>query len=107
MGLLDTMVHGQNAFLAEVAQEIRIKETTVGDESGYEPGHKVVFKRSRIVGYRASVHDIAKYLMELMQSAELRKTMGEQGRKRAIENFDYRVVAKKFVKLISERLGIT
>jgi glycosyltransferase involved in cell wall biosynthesis len=45
--------------------------------------------------------------MDLMQDAELRKKMGEAGRKRAIENYDYRVIAKKFVKLVSEKLGIS
>jgi glycosyltransferase involved in cell wall biosynthesis len=107
MGMLDTMVHGQNAFLASVAQEVRIRETTLGDESGYEPGHRVVFKRPRTVDFRASVHDIANYLMDLMQNAELRTKMGEAGRKRAIENFDYRVIAKKFVEIISNKLGIS
>jgi len=107
MGMLDTMVHGQNAFLASVAQEIRMRETMVSGESGYQAGHRVVFKRPRTVDYRASVHDIADYLMQLMQDAELRKRMGEAGRKRAVENFDYRVIAKRFVALISEKLGIS
>jgi glycosyltransferase involved in cell wall biosynthesis len=106
MGMLDTMVHGRNAFLASVAQEVRVRETTLGDESGYEPGHRVVFKRPRTVDFRASIHDIANYLMDLMQDAELRKKMGEAGRKRATENYDYRVIAKKFVELVSEKLGI-
>jgi len=107
MGMLDTMAHGQNAFLASVAQEIRLRETTVGDESGYDTGHRVVFKRPRTVDYRASVHDIANYLMDLMQDAELRKKMGEAGRKRALEHYDYRIIAKKFVKIISKKLGIS
>ena len=107
MGMLDTMVHGQNAFLASVAQEVRMREATLGDESGYEPGHRVIFKRPRTVDFRASVHDIANYLMDLMQDAELRKKMGEAGRKRAIENYDYRVISKRFVELVSEKLGIS
>jgi starch synthase len=107
MGMLDTMVHGQNAFLASVAQEVRMRETTLGDESGYEPGHRVVFKRPRTVDFRASVHDIANYLMDLMQNAELRKKMGEAGRKRALENYNYRIIAKKFIELVSEKLGIS
>ena len=107
MGMLDTMVHGKTAFLASVAQEIRMKETIVGDESGYEPGHRVAFKRPRIVDYRASVHEIANYLMDLMTDANLREKMGKEGRKRVVENFDYRVIAKKFVEIVSERLGIS
>jgi glycosyltransferase involved in cell wall biosynthesis len=107
MGMLDTMVHGENAFLASVAQEVRIRETLAGEESGHEVGHRVVFKRPRTVDYRASVHDIAGYLMQLMQDGELRKKMGEVGRKRAVENFDYRVIAKRFVAIICEKLGIS
>jgi starch synthase len=107
MGMLDTMVHGQNAFLASVAQEVRMRETMLGDESGYEPRHRVVFKSPRIVDYRASVHDIANYLIDLMQNPELRKKMGETGRKRVLENYDYRLIAKRFVNLVSKKLGIS
>jgi starch synthase len=106
MGMLDTMVHGQTAFLADIAQEILLKEAILGRESGYEPGSKVVFKEPRVVDYRASIHDIAKYLLELMNNPDLRRKMGENGRKRAVKNYDYRVVAQKFVKIISKRLGI-
>jgi glycosyltransferase involved in cell wall biosynthesis len=106
MGMLDTMIHGQNAFLAGIAQEVRMRETMLGDESGYEHGHRVVFKKPRTVDYRASVHDIANYLMDLMQNVELRKRMGEAGRKRAVENYDYRVIAKRFVELASDKLEI-
>jgi glycosyltransferase involved in cell wall biosynthesis len=107
MGMLDTLVHGKTAFLASVAQEIRLKETTLGDESGYEVAHRVVFKRPRTVDYRASIHDIANYLIDLMQDANLRQRMGEDGRKRVVENYDYRVIAKRFVEIISEKFGIS
>ncbi len=107
MGMLDTMVHGQNALLAGIAQEVRMRETMLGDESGYERGHRVVFKKPRTVDYRASVHDIANYLMDLMQNAELRKKMGEAGRKRATECYDYRVIAKRFLELAPGKLGIS
>jgi len=101
------MVHGQNAFLAGIAQEVRMRETMLGNESGHERGHRVVFKKPRTVDYRASVHDIANYLMDLMQNAEVRKKMGEAGRKRAIEHYDYRVIAKRFLELVSGKLGIS
>ncbi|MFC1793929.1 glycosyltransferase family 4 protein [Planctomycetota bacterium] len=107
MGMLDTLVHGKTAFLADVAQEIKLRETILGDESGYETGHKYVFRRPRTVDYRASVHDIANYLMDLMKNPELREQMGKEGRKRVVENFDYRVIAKKFVNIVSKRLGIS
>jgi len=107
MGMLDTIIDGETGFLAEVATEIRLRETVLSRESGHEIERKVVFKEPRVVDYRASVHDIAKYLMELMTDPELRKKMGEAGRKRVVEKFDYRVVAKKFIEIISRRLGIS
>jgi len=106
MAMLDTLVHGETAWLANAAQEIRVGEVTLGEESGYEEGHRVVFDTFRTSDYRASVHDIANYLIDLMESADLRQRMGEAGRKRAVELFDYRVVAKRFIELVATRLGI-
>jgi glycosyltransferase involved in cell wall biosynthesis len=100
------MLHGENAFLAEVAQEVHIKETIIGDESGYEPRHRYVFKEPRVVDYRASVYDIANYLMDLMTNEDLRKKMGQAGRERALKHFDYRVVAKKFVEIVTEKFNL-
>jgi starch synthase len=107
MAMLETMVHGETAFLADIAVEVRIREAVVGEPEGYEPGHRVVFQSPRTVDYRASVPDIAAHLMKLMQDAELRKRMGEAGRRRVVENFDYRAVAKRFVSLVGERLGVS
>jgi starch synthase len=107
MGMLDTLVHKQTALLAGVAQEIRLKEATVGEDQGYEPGHRVVFRKARTADYRASIHDIANYLMDLMTDAQLRRKLGQAARKRVVEHFDYRVVARKFVQLISDRLGVS
>jgi glycosyltransferase involved in cell wall biosynthesis len=107
MAMLDTLVHEKTAFLANVAMEVRLKETTVGEDQGFEEGHRVVFKAPRTVDYRASIHDIAQYLLTLMKDAELRRRMGEAGRERVVKNYDYRVVARKFVGIINDRLGIT
>jgi glycosyltransferase involved in cell wall biosynthesis len=106
MGLLDTMIHGETGLLAGVGQEIHVGEAMVGKESGYQEGHRVVFDRPRTVDYRASVHDIANYLMDLMTDPDLRARLGQAGRKRVVEHFDYRVVAKKFVEIIHRKLGI-
>ncbi len=106
MGMLDTLVHGETAFLAKVARKIAVKEVTLGDESGFEDNHIVRFKLPRTVDYRADVHDIAKYLMLLMTDKALREKMGKAGRKRVVSNFDYRVVAKRFVQILKDKLDI-
>jgi starch synthase len=105
MGMLDTMVHGQTALLAAVAQEIRLQETVIGDEAG--TARRIVFPHPRTVDYRASVQDIAGYLLDLMNDAELRRRLGEAGRRRVVENYDYRVVARRFVQIVAERLGLS
>ncbi|MGA2785048.1 MAG: glycosyltransferase family 4 protein [Candidatus Bathyarchaeia archaeon] len=106
MGMLDTLVHGQTAFLVEVAEEVRITERTLAREEGYEHAHRVVFGSPQTADYRASVHDIAKYLLRLMTDEKLRQRMGEAARKRVVEKFDYRIVARSFMQIASERLRI-
>jgi glycosyltransferase involved in cell wall biosynthesis len=66
-----------------------------------------VFKAPRTVDYRASIHDIGKYLLQLMRDPDLRKCMGEAGRSRVVDHYDYRVVAKRFLQLLSEQLELT
>jgi glycosyltransferase involved in cell wall biosynthesis len=41
-----------------------------------------------------------------MNDSTLRREMGEAGRKHVVELFDYCQVAKHFVKIVSDRLGI-
>lgn len=106
MGMLDTLIDGETAFLANVAQKIVINEVTLGDESGYEDNYKVKFKVPRTVDYRANVQDIASGLSTLMNDGALRQEMGKAGRKRVVENFDYRIVAKRFIEIMNEKLGI-
>jgi len=106
MGMLDTMVHGETAFLANVAQEIILNEVILGKESGFKNKHKIMFPSPRVAEYRASVDDIANDLLTLMMDAALRKKLGQAGRARVVKNFDYRVVAKRFVEIIREKLGI-
>lgn len=106
MGMLDTLLHGKTALLAKVAQKIVVNEVLLGEESGFENQHKVIFNAPRTVDYRADVQDIAKYLLMLMKDAEMRDKMGKAGRERVVANFDYRVVAKRFVQIIQDKLGI-
>lgn len=107
MAMLDTMVHGKTAFLASIAQEVRLRECVVAEDEGGARRRCVFFKKPRIADYRASVSDIAKYLLKLMNDPELRQKMGEAGRQRVVEMFDYRAVARRFIQIIADRLGVT
>lgn len=103
MAMLDTLVHGETAFLAGVARIIRITETVLGPEAGFEPNHRVVFARPRVADYRASSRDIAVYLKLLLNDAGLRQRMGEAGRRRAVDHYDYRLVARRLVEILNDR----
>jgi alpha-maltose-1-phosphate synthase len=107
MGMLDTLVHGETAFLAGIDKKIVVEEVILGDESGFEEKHRVKFDKPRTVDYRASVNDISVYLLDLMTNPELREKMGKAGRLRIVNNFDYRVVARKFVNIMTNKLGLT
>ena len=106
MGMLDTLIDGETAYLANVAQKIVVDHVVLGKESGFEENHKIDFDIPRTVDYRANIDDIASHLLELMNHPLLRIQMGKAGRKRVTENFDYKIVAKQFVEIINRKLGI-
>ena len=106
MAMLDTLVHEETALLAGVYKENYIDETVLGPEAGYPEGRRVAFAQPRIADYRADIGDLCQYLEALIQDAGLRQRLGEAGRKRVVEHFDYRVVARRFVEIMSQRLGI-
>jgi len=102
MAMLDTLVHGETAFLAGVAETIEITGAVLGREAGFEPGHHVVFEKPRVADYRASVPDIAVSMKLLLTDPGLRQRMGEAGRRRAVEHFDYRHVARRLMTVLTE-----
>ncbi len=106
MAFLDTMVQGETAFLADVAEEIKISEAVFGEGHGIDSTHRIVFPTPRTAEFRASVPSLSTYLEKLMLDPELRQQMGDAGRKRVVELFDYRQVAKRFVKIVSDLLEI-
>mgnify|MGYP005840633531 CR=1 FL=1 len=103
MGLLDTIIEGENGFLAKIKEEIKVEKLVVGEEHGFPNGTVLNFDPPKVIDYRADVEDIAKYLEKLILDEELRSKMGENGRKRAVEVFDFRVVARKFVDIVKKR----
>ncbi|MHB9131994.1 MAG: glycosyltransferase family 4 protein [Armatimonadota bacterium] len=104
MAFRDTLVHGETALLAGVAKENWVYEAILDEEAGFPGPQRIVFDPPRIGDYRASVEDIAQHLLTLMADPALCRRMGEAGRQRAVAEFDYRVVGRKFVEIVSRRL---
>ncbi len=105
MAMLETLVHGQTALLAGIAQENIATGATVGPEAGFEPGQRIEFANPRVVDYRASVPDLAQHLRSLLNDPALRQKLGEAGRQRALE-YDYRKVAQQFIDIVQRKLGL-
>jgi len=107
MAMLDTLVHGKTALLAGVARENLISETILESEPGSGITRRVEFGSPRIADYRADVGDLYRHLEALINDPNLRQTLGSAGRKHVVKNFDYRVIARRFVEIVTQRLGIT
>jgi glycosyltransferase involved in cell wall biosynthesis len=103
MAFLDTQVHGETGLLAGIAKENVITEATIYDDAGDRVGRSVILDPPRIADYRASVDDIAEHLLALMRDAELRRRLGEAGRRRVVERFHYRTVARQFLSILTRR----
>ena len=78
----------------------------LGKESGFENKQTIEFDIPRTVDYRANVQEIAKYMLLLMGNEKLRTALGSAAREHVVEHFDYRVVAKKFIQIVQNKLGI-
>lgn len=106
MGMLDTLIHNKTALLAEVALEIVAKEVVIPDPSDPQKMLKLSLNPPRTVDYRADVLDIGTHLENLMTDKDLRSRLGRAARKHVVEHFDYKLVAKRFLEIVKERLKI-
>lgn len=105
MAMLETLVHGETALLAGVAEENFATGATVGPEAGFEEGHRIEFSSPRVVDYRASVPDLAQHLRTLLNAPDECRRMGEAGREHALQ-YDYRKVAQRFLDVVQRKLGL-
>ncbi len=78
-GIKEVVVDNETGFLVDVPQ---------GEKGSYEPLDPEKFSK-----------DLAAKINLLMKNPELRKTMGQSGRKRAIEQFSWSAIAKKTLAL--------
>ena len=73
---------------------------------GFSTKQIIKFDSPKTFAYRADIDDLIEYTKRLLLDPELCRKMGEAGRQHAVQNFDYRVVAKKMLGVIRDRLGL-
>lgn len=106
MGPSETIIHNRTGFLANVSNEIQLGEEWAYPSMGFTTKQIVKFDSPKTFAYRADIDDLKNYSLKLLTDPELCKIMGEQGRKHVLENLDYRVIARKMLGVIRERLGL-
>lgn len=105
-GPKDTIVHGKTGFLAEVGETVELREEWAYEHMGFEADHKIVFDEPKVFAYRASIPDLTKYTRQLLTDDKLREEMGRNAYEHAMDNFQYKDIAKRALKMIQEKLGI-
>jgi len=106
MGPSETIIHNKTGFLANVSEEVILNQEWAYPSMGFKRKKIVKFKEPKTFAYRADVSDLKKYTLRLLTDGKLREDMGKNGRKHAVENFDYRHISKKMVDITKERLNL-
>jgi starch synthase len=104
MGIKETVIHGQTGFLARPAQWISITEAEAGPAAGYPETRIVKFDKPKTIAVRASVDDLADYVLRLLADDKLAARMGAAGRAHVEQAFDYRDVARSVMGVMRDRL---
>jgi glycosyltransferase involved in cell wall biosynthesis len=101
-GPADTIIQGKTGFLAEVGQTVELSEEWANEGMGFDADHKIKFKEPKVFAYRASVQDLTKYTRELLTNDKMREDMGKQAHQHAMDNFQYKNVAKQALDMIEK-----
>lgn len=105
-GPAETILHGKTGFLARSAEEIQLNEEWVYPSMGYSTRQIVKFDSPKTFAYRANVNDLKNYTLNLLTNPDLCRQLGENGRKHTVENLDYRVISRKMLEIIRDKLDL-
>ena len=100
-GPKDTIVHGKTGFLVDVASEIRLESEKAYTWMGFEADHQIKFQEPKTFAYRANTDQLADCTLRLLTDNYLREEMGRNAARHALENFHYKVTAKRMLDLIN------
>jgi glycosyltransferase involved in cell wall biosynthesis len=71
---------------------------------GFDEKKVVEFPVPKTFAYRANIDQLAESTLKLLKNDRLQDRMGKEAAKHAIENFHYKVVARKMRDLIMKRV---
>ena len=104
-GPKDTIIHAKTGFLVDVESEIKLDREWAYDWMGFEEKHQIKFDKPKTFAYKADINQLAHYTLKLMTDDNLREQMGKQASEHALQNFHYKITAKRMLELV-EKYGV-
>ena len=74
---------------------------------GFNEKKVLQFSEPKVLAYRADVNELADYTLKLLTDDKLRLSMGEEARRHAVKNFDYRYTARQMTDIIKAKLKLS
>jgi alpha-maltose-1-phosphate synthase len=105
-GPAETIIHGKTGFLAKVSKEVQLEEEWAYPGMGFASKQIIKFDKPKTFAYRANIDDLRDYTLKLLKDPELCKKIGEAGREHVIKNLDYRIIAKRMLGIIKDKLNL-
>ncbi len=99
-GPKDIIVNEKTGYLVDVESEVKLDKELAHSWMGFEEDHWIKFKEPKTFAYRANVNQLAEKTLKLLTDDGLREEMGRNAARHALENFQYKVTAKKMLDLI-------
>ena len=66
----------------------------------------IKFEKPKTFAYRADIEELRTYTLRLLTDDNLREEMGRNAREHAVQNFDYKIISKKMLDIIKEKLEL-
>ena len=103
-GPRDVIKNGKTGFLVDIEHEVKLEREWVYPHMGFEEKKLIEFSEPKTFAYRANVYQLAECTLKLMRDTDLRIRMGNAAAKHALENFHYKVTAKKIADLVAKKI---
>ena len=101
-GPKDVIIHEKTGFLVDVEHEVKLDREWAYTWMGFEENHQIKFPEPKTFAYRANIEELADCTLKLLTDNILREQMGNAAAKHALENFNYKVTAKRMLDLIKK-----
>lgn len=105
-GPAETILHEKTGFLAKSVEEIQLTEEWAYPNMGFSTKQIIKFEKPKTFAYRADIEELRTYTLRLLTDDNLREEMGRNAREHAVQNFDYKIISKKMLDIIKEKLEL-